>query len=137
MTADQEDPAIGIMKQVIANKIKWIKNLKSYTAKAYTRTKVENDSSIVSMSVSISRLYWDLEKGSHEEFIDKKSSKRMPYLTELNVGSQNTINFSDDDILLMNHTFVGPTHPKALNSYDFELKGERSLDDKIVYDIQF
>ena len=136
VTADQQDPAIGIMKKVIANKIKWKKKLMSYRAKAYTRTKVENDSSIVSMSESVSRLYWDQEKGSNEEFVAKKSSKRMPYLTELNVGSRNIINFSDDDISLMTHAFVGPTHPDALRFYDFELTGERSLNNKIVYDIR-
>ena len=136
VTADQEDPAIGIMKKVIANKINWKRKLKSYRAKAYTRTKIENDTSIVSISESVSRLYWDQEKGAREEFIAKKSSKQMPYLTELNVGSKNIVNFSDDDVSLLNHAFMGPTHPRALNLYDFKLKGERPLDNKIVYDIQ-
>jgi len=133
--SDQEDPAIAIMKKVIANKIKRKKKLKSYQAKAYTRTKVENDTSIVSMSESVSRLYWNSEIGSREEFIAKKSSKRMSYLTELNVGSKNIYNFYADNIQLINYKFVGPTHPDAFKYYNFELNGERNLNNKIVFDI--
>ncbi len=135
ITGSREDPAIRIMRKVIANKIKWQKKLKSYTAKAYTRTKVENDTSIVSLSESVSKLYWDSEMGSREEFIAKKSSKRMSYLTELNVGSKNIYNFYHDNIQLINHTFVGPTHPDAFTYYNFELRGERNLNNKTVFDI--
>ncbi len=133
--SDQENPAIAIMKKVIANKIKWKKKLTSYQAKAYTRTRVENESSIVSMSESVSKLYWDSEIGSREEFIAKKSSKQMSYLTELNVGSKNIYNFYDNNIQLINHKFVGPTHPDAFKYYHFELSGERNLNNKTVFDI--
>ena len=136
VTTSREDPAIEIMKKVIANKIKWKSKLKSYRAKAYTRTKVKNDIAIVSMSESVSKLYWNLERGSAEEFIAKKSSKRMPYLTAMNVGSKNILNFSDDNIKIINHSFVGPTHPDAFDYYDFKLRSERILNDKIVFDIQ-
>ena len=136
VSSDKEDPAIGIMKKVIANKIQWKKQLKSYQAKAYTRTRVENDTSIVSMSESVSKLYWDAEIGSREEFIAKKSSKRMSYLTELNVGAKNIYNFYEDNIQLINHKFVGPTHPDAFQYYDFELSGERHLNNQTVFDIQ-
>jgi len=87
------------------------------------------------MSESVSRLYWDSEIGSREEFIAKKSSKRMSYLTELNVGSKNIYNFYDDNIQLINHEFVVPTHPDAFKYYNFELSGERNLHNKIVFDI--
>ena len=133
--SDREDPAIGIMRKVIANKKKWKNKLKSFRAKAYTRSKVENDVSIVSISESVSKLYWDVEKGSREEFIAKKTSKRMSYLTDMSVGAKNILNFSDDNIVLMTHKFVGPTHPKALDYYDFKLIGERKLNKKNVFDI--
>jgi len=136
VTTSREDPAIAIMRKVIANKINWKKKLKSYQAKAYTRTRVENDTSIVSMSESISGLYWDAEIGYREEFIAKKSCQQMSYLTELNVGSKNIYNFYEDNVRLINHDFVGPTHPDAFKYYDFELHGERILNDKIVFDIR-
>ena len=134
--SDQEDPAIGIMRKVIANKIKWKNKLKSFRAKAYTRSKVENENSIVSISESVSKLYWEVEKGSREEFIAKKTSKRMSYLTDMSVGAKNILNFSDDNIMLMTHKFVGPTNPETFDYYDFKLTGERKLNNKIVYDIK-
>ena len=135
VSSDQEDPAIGIMKKVIANKMKWKKKLQSYQAKAYTRTRVENDTSMVSMSESVSKLYWNSEIGCREEYIAKKSSKRMSYLTELNVGSKDIYNFYDDNIQLINHKFVGPTHPDAFKYYNYKLTGERNLNNKTVFDI--
>ena len=136
ISASRKDVANEIMKKVIARKIRWKHRLESYRAKAYTRVRIENDSSIVSMSESVSKLYWSIHSGSHEEFIAKKSSKRMPYLTEMNVGSKNILNFYDDDITLMNHTFIGPTHPDALKYYEFELTGIRYLHNSKISDLK-
>jgi hypothetical protein len=136
VTADSEDPALGIMRKVIANKREWKQRLRSYSAKAYTRLKVENDKSIVSMSESISNLYWSAKSGVAEEFVAKRSSKRMPYLTEMEVGSKNIINLYEDDVPFFNHKFIGPTHPQAFDYYDFELLNERLRDSIIVFDIK-
>ncbi|MBU0474078.1 MAG: DUF5686 and carboxypeptidase regulatory-like domain-containing protein [Bacteroidetes bacterium] len=134
--ASAEDPAIAIMKKVIENKIRWRSKLSSFSAKAYTRSLVENDTSIVSLSESVSNLFWDKSVGTREEFLGKKSPNQMSYLTDMNVGSKNIINFYDDNISLLNFEFVGPTHPNALDYYDFKLKGETKLDDKIVFEIE-
>ncbi len=135
VTASREDPAIGIMRKVIAKKILWKKKLSSFKAKAYSRTKVENDKSIVSMSESISEIYWQQEKGAREKFIAKKTSKSMPYLTAMEVGSKDILNLYEDDISFFNHKFVGPTHPEALDYYDYKLTGERQRDSLKVFDI--
>ena len=136
ISADQEDPAMGIMKKVLARKAQRRNALKSFQAKAYTRLRVENDSGIVSIAESVSKLYWDVIEGAAEEILAKHIGKQMPYLTELDVGSKNVLNLSEDNIALLNHTFIGPTHPRALHYYDFELTGERSFDNKIVFDIE-
>ena len=135
VTADQEDPAIGIMKKVIAKKRTWIDRLKSYKAMAYTRTCIENDTCIVSISESISNLYWDFEAGSREEFVARNSCRQVSYLAEFSPGSKNLLNFYHDDLMLLQHRFVGPTHPQALKFYDFKLADVRSLDGKAVFDI--
>jgi len=124
VTADKEDPAITIMRKVIRNKKNWKKKLKSYKAKAYTRNLVENDSTIISILESVSDLYWDFNRGAREQFIAKKKSKQMGYLAEMNAGSKNMFNFYDDNIMLLNHKYVGPTHPDAFNYYDYKLIGE-------------
>jgi len=136
VTASREDPAIGIMRKVIANKIIWKKKLHSFKAKAYTRMRVENEKAIVSMSEAVSEIYWNLAKGAREKFFAKETSKSLPYLTDMQVGSKDIINLYDDDVSFFNHKFVGPTHPDALNYYDFELSGERQKDSIKVYDIK-
>lgn len=135
VTANQEDPAIGIMKKVIAQKMIWMRNLHSYRAKAYTRTRIENDTSIVSITEMVSKLYWDASLGAREEFLSRHSGKQVTYLAENSPGSKNILNFYHDDLILLAHRFVGPTHPKAFSYYDFELDTVRSRGGKAVFDI--
>ncbi|HBQ58056.1 MAG TPA: hypothetical protein DD671_00060, partial [Balneolaceae bacterium] len=61
-----EDPATAIMKEVIRRKQEWRANLKTYKAEAYTRQQLRNDTTIISITESISVAYWDKEKGSRE-----------------------------------------------------------------------
>ena len=98
--------------------------------------KVENEKSIVSMSESISEIYWNLAKGAREKFVAKETSKSMPYLTAMEVGSKDIVNLYEDDVSFFNHKFVGPTHPEALDYYDFQLTGDRQRDSLRVYDIK-
>jgi hypothetical protein len=136
VSGSDEDPAIAIMKKVIRRKLDWRRRFESYRAKAYTRTLAANDTTIMSLSESISIIRWHKEIGSSEEFFTKTSAKQMSYLTEMNVGSKNIINLYEDDIDIFNHLFIGPTHPDALSYYHFELTGERNLDQRRVFDIK-
>lgn len=47
ITVTDEDPAIGIMEEVIRRKQEWRKRLETYRAEAYTRQTVSNDTAIV------------------------------------------------------------------------------------------
>jgi hypothetical protein len=136
VSGNVEDPAIAIMKKVIKRKLDWRTRFESYRAKAYTRTLAANDTSLLSISESISIIRWQKEIGSFEEFLSKTSSKQMSYLTEMNVGSKNIVNLYEDDIDIFNHRFIGPTNPHAFNYYHFELTGERLRDRTRVLDIQ-
>ena len=136
ITADQEDPAVGIMRKVIARKQIWMQKLHSYRAKAYTRTRIENDTSIVSITESVSNLYWDTDLGTREEFLARHTGKQIPYLAESSPGSKEILNFYQDDLTLLAHRFVGPTHPRALKHYYFQLEDVRSIGEKAVFDIK-
>lgn len=129
-----EDPAVAILRKVIAAKAEWRKRLRSLRAETYTRFNLENDSGIVSIAETISELFWDKEKGVREVI---KSQRETSNLTqEQNFASAHYVpNFYDDDIELAGFQMVGPTHPKALDYYQVKLVGERLLDDKIVFDI--
>ncbi|TFH02852.1 MAG: carboxypeptidase-like regulatory domain-containing protein [Calditrichales bacterium] len=130
-----EDPAMAIMRKVIRQKQIWRKSLDNYRADAYSRLVFENDSGIVSISESLSEIYWDKTKGSREII---KSKRQTNNLSEgQNMAFASFIpNFYDDDIEIIGFKVIGPTHPDALDYYDFKLLKERRLDNKTVFDIQ-
>ena len=52
-----EDPAVRIMREVIRRKQQWRKRLKTYRAEAYTRQRLENDTSVVLITESLSEIF--------------------------------------------------------------------------------
>lgn len=129
-----EDPAVNIMRKVIEKKRAWQARLKTYSAGAYTRQLLENDSGIVSISESVSEAFWDREKGSREVIKSKRQTENLS--SENNFAAASYIaNFYDDDIEIQGFRMIGPTHPDAIKHYDFKLEGRRHRDDRVVYDI--
>lgn len=130
-----EDPAIGIMKKVIEKKKVWRQQIETYTAEAYTRQVLENDTAIVVIREILSVAFWDRDRGPREVM---KSTRQTANLSEIHdVAVAATIpNFYDDDIEVEGFNMIGPTHPDALDYYDFRLTGFRSFDGRKVYDIE-
>lgn len=130
-----KDPGLTIMERVIERKKIWKGELKTFQADAYTRQKLENDTSIVSITESVSELFWDSEKG-HREVI--KSRNQTSNISEnQNFAGVNYIpNFYDDNIEIAGFEMVGVTHPDALKFYDFKLRETLNIDERAVYEIE-
>lgn len=129
-----DDPAVGIMREVIRRKQEWRATQKTYRADAYTRVALMNDSTIVSISESVSEVFWDADRGSRELIRSKRQTKNT--LPNQNFASARMIpNFYDDDIDVLGFNVIGPTHPDAFSYYDFKLIGQRRLDDRLVFDL--
>lgn len=129
-----EDPAIAIMKEVIRRKKIWRANLNTYKAEAYTRQQLKNDTSIVSISESISVAYWDKEKGSREILKSKRQTANIDAADNF-AGVSYLPNFYDDNLDIAGFDVVGVTHPNALSYYDFSLEDIKSLDGQVVYEL--
>ncbi|MCH8495873.1 MAG: DUF5686 and carboxypeptidase regulatory-like domain-containing protein, partial [Balneolales bacterium] len=129
-----EDPAIRIMREVIARKPIWRDMLDSYVAEAYTRQRLENDTGIVSITESVSRVYWDKRRGSREVLVHRQQTSNMD-ISQNFAGATLLPNFYDDNISISGFDLVGVTHPDALRYYHFKLEGFRELDGHTVYDI--
>jgi hypothetical protein len=129
-----EDPGMTIMREVIRRKQIWRKHLRTYQAQAYTRLRLENDTSIVFISESTSELFWDVDQGQREVIKSKRETANIKSANIL-ANAAYLPNFYDDDVEMVGTRVVGPTHPDALQYYRFKLIGQRSRDDKIVYDI--
>lgn len=127
-----ENPAVSIMKEVIKRKKKWRKKLNTYTAKGYTRLVLENDTSIVCILESTSKVFWDSERGSRELINSKRETSNLSSASNF-AGASYMPNFYDDDIQLQGADFIGPTHPKAIKYYDFRLENKRLIDNKTVF----
>ena len=130
-----EDPAMNIMRKVIKKKQEWMKELKTYQANAYSRVVLENDSGIVSIGESISRAFWDSEKGPREVIITKRQTNNISQQQNFAAASYFP-NFYDDDIEINGFKMIGVTNPDALDYYNFKLVDRRMRDDKVVYDIE-
>ena len=134
ITVTDEDPAVRIMREVIERKSIWRETLESYSAQAYARTTLSNDSGIVAIMEGASTAWWDRERGLREIKRGSRQTGNVDFADDMPAAAM-ALNLYDDDIRVGGHRIIGVTHPDALSRYRFELIGERRLDDVTVYDI--
>ena len=130
-----EDPGMRIMRNVIAKKKSWHKKIQNFSADTYMRSVIENDSGIVMISEVLAETYWDRIRGLRSVIKSKRHTKNLSPSENVVVGDDEIVNLYDDDVLIQESKFVGPTHPDALDYYDFKIIGRRYRDDQLVYDI--
>lgn len=130
-----ENPAIRIMREVIKRKQQWRKKLETYKASAYTRQTLANDTSIVSISESITETFWDHDKGHREVVKSKKQTSNLSKDQNW-AGVGYLPNFYDDNIKIAGFDLPGPTNPDAFRFYNFRLEGYQKIDDNLVYEIK-
>jgi len=130
-----EDPAVRIMREVIKHKQQWRPEIKTYRAEAYTRAILENDTSIVSITETVSDIFWDHQDG-HREVIKQRRQTNNIAQDENFTGVNYVPNFYDDDIEIAEFKLVGPTHPDALKFYTFTLEDRSQIDGQTVFEIK-
>lgn len=135
ITVTGEDPAISIMKEVIRRKQIWRAQLNTYKAEAYTRQQLLNDTTIVSISESISEAYWDKVRGSREVVKSRRQTANIEGDNNF-AGVSYLPNFYDDNLEIAGFDVVGVTSPNALSYYDFHLADYKRMDDKVVFEIE-
>lgn len=131
-----EDPAVGIMRRVLAQKQRWRSELQSAYAEVYTRFWLFRQFKPVQMSESIRSSYWRPESGNRELIRAHRVRPRGSGTFRF-AGPTYIPNFYDDQVDLNGSTYVTPLHPKALDYYRFRLGQKRKRDDTIVWDIYF
>ena len=129
-----QDMGPNIMRKVIAQKQTWWQNLETLRVEAYSRFIYKKEEEIVAIVESLSDGFWHREKGWREVVKDKRETKNWDM--EFALPAAAGVNLYDDETELGGHYLVGVTHPKALDHYDFKLKGRRRIDDQIIYDIE-
>ncbi len=135
ITVTGEDPAISIMKEVIRRKQIWRANLSTYQVDAYTRQQILKDTSIVSITESISEAFWDKKRGTREILKSKRQTANIEGADNF-AGVSYLPNFYDDNLEIVEFDVVGVTHPDALKFYNFELVDFTKIDDDVVFEIK-
>ncbi len=131
-----EDPAVGIMRKVIAEKKVWRAALASTYAEVYTRFMLYRDRDLVQMKETINAAYWRPEGGPREVVRARRTRPEGSGVFRF-AAPTHVPNFYDDDIEVLGARLIGPTHPDALEAYTFTLAGKRRQDDLVIYDIYF
>ncbi len=129
-----EDPAIRIMRQVIARKQETRQDLETWIGNAYNRFRLENDTGIVSIWESYTRAHWDRTRGFREVSIWQENTSNAE-VSDLLPAAMLIVNLYDDNVDVAGHSLMGVTHPNALQHYTFSLDSRRSIDTSVVYDI--
>ncbi|MEP1941414.1 MAG: DUF5686 family protein [Balneola sp.] len=129
-----EDPAIAIMKEVIARKKIWRAKLNTYRAEAYSRQQLRNDTTIVSVSESVSEVFWDKKRGPREVLKSRRQTANIQGADNF-AGVSYLPNFYDDELDIAGFDVVGITDERALKYYTFKLVEFTSIDDKVVFEI--
>jgi hypothetical protein len=130
-----ENPAIRIMREVIERKKKWRAKLETYKAEAYTRQNLSNDTSLVLITETASKTFWDKEKGYREVLSWRRQTENMAAGQNF-AGVSYLPNFYDDNVEIAGFDVVGVTHPEALSYYNFELLDQLQMDGQPVYRIK-
>ncbi len=134
LVVSEKDPAVDIMREVIEKKKAWRAELASYSAEAYNRFTLKNDTGIVSIIESFTDTYWNPVDGTREVVKARRQTNNLDIGNVL-PAAQFVANLYDDNIDIAGYNFMGITHPDALDHYTFELLGYRRIDDDVVYDI--
>ncbi|MEM8485218.1 MAG: DUF5686 family protein [Bacteroidota bacterium] len=134
VVVSEKDPAVEIMREVIEQKKVWRAELASYSAEAYNRFTLKNDTGIVSIIESFTDTYWNPQEGTREVVKARRQTSNLD-IGDVLPAAQFVANLYDDNIDIAGYNFMGVTHPDALDHYTFELLGYRRIDDEVVYDI--
>ena len=131
-----EDPAVDIMRKVLAAKQAWRKSLLSTYAEVYTRFKLYREQDLVQVQETVGAAYWRPNNGPKEVVRARRTRPRNSGVFRF-AAPVAVPNLYDDDIEVLGQRLIGPTHPDALDVYTFTLTGHRKQDDRVVYDISF
>lgn len=116
-----EDPAMAIMRKVIANKKKWMDTLRTYQFEVFTRQVIKKDTSIASIMESYATSYW--QKGDTlREFVKQKRQTQNIPVAQNFAAVGDIVNFYEDEVNFRGFTFIGPTSQEAFDYYTFTLE---------------
>ena len=132
-----EDPAVALMRRVIARTRAQRRALGPYAVSVYARTTIlDPDRAIKGISEAASDAFWSPDDGWREVVVARQRT------ANLGGGSGSAGAIADGlldllaaDVTVSGHRLYGPTHPDALDVYRFEITGTQALDGRLVVEV--
>lgn len=124
--------AAGIMERVIRRKVARRAHLESYSARMYSRITLRHRARIVLISEAVLDRFATSLAGTRDIIRSMRSTSDFYEQLGLTPAPQD---FSADHVQINGLIFFGPTHPDALDHYNFTLAGRRRWGDQQIYDI--
>lgn len=134
-----EDPAVGIMRKVLARKARQQITLQRYTYMLYTkfvatvdtitasRSTGRGDTTVFSILESYSKGYVELPNSYYNEIIQRRQTANVPPQANFVTFGTN-LNAYDDVVSILNEEIASPFNPEALDIYDLVLTSAREAD---------
>jgi len=130
-----EDPAYEIIRQAIVYKHRWIDRLHSYQLSAFTRQVLRRDTNIASITEAFTTGYWRQGDTLREVTAQKRQTENIK--AEFNFASVGRIlNFQEEEIRFVRHSFVGPIADDAFDHYAYKLLRTRTSHEGDLYEIE-
>lgn len=134
VVVSSEDPAVEIIRRAIARKHAWIDRLVSYRMEAFTRQILRRDTTIASITESMTNGFWRTGDTLREVIVQRRQTRNVP--ESFNFAAVGVIlNFNEDRVRFVGYNFVGPTANDALEYYDYKLLRTRRSGGRDIYDI--
>ncbi len=130
-----EDPAVRLMRRVLARKARQRDSLETYSYMLYTkfvaatdtltagRTDAPRDTTVVSIFESYSRGYFSRPDNYFNEIIQRRQTANVPPQANF-VAFGTNLNAYDDYVSILGEEIATPFHPDAIDYYDFVLEKE-------------
>lgn len=141
-----EDPAVGIMRAVIARKRKQLEQLQTYTYTLYTkfiastdtttalRSSGHGDTAVYSILESFSRGYVALPDRYYNEIFQRRQTVNVP--PEANfVAFGTNLNIYDESVTIIGEEIASPLAIDAIDVYDFRLISSQD-DDTVQIEVR-
>ncbi len=131
-------PAENVMRRVIERKARWRAGLGSWRAEAYSRQTIRAGGDVVGVIEAQTLAYWDRGRGVREivQAVNRTGNFESVPL-DLFTAADQTLNLYDDEIAFAGFDLMGPTSPRALSFYRFQIVGTRALGTQLVFDLSF
>lgn len=131
-----EDPAVALMRRVIARVRGQRAALGPYAVTAYSRSTIFTPGGEVrAIREGVSDAYWAPGEGWREAVVATRNTGNVRSGGGGPVAEQ-LLDLLDADVEVQGHRLIGPTHPDALDAYTFELGPSSSLDGELVVEVQ-